>query len=541
MKLSNLSKTSFLLFICFGADKVLAIFRQLIIARQFGLSETLDVFNIANNLPDMLFTLISGGALSMALIPVMADVLTHDGKRAAWKLFSGVANLAFIVSFTLAAFISIFAEPIVTSEVGIAPGFSPEQQRIVVNLMRLNLCATIIFSISGLVMGGLQANQRFLLPALAPIFYNLGQIFGAVFLAPSEPYQIGLVSIPCAGWGVYGLVGGVLIGAAAHLLIQVPGLLCAGFCWTPRISFQDASMRHVIRILGPRVLSVFFVQLIFIIRDNFASRLASGAVTALSYGYMFQQLPETLIGTAIGTAILPTLSVFVSEKNRTAFAETVEKACRIAIGASLGIAVIMGIGLGPSIAFALDFSPEENTLMMWTLRGFLVGLVGHCLLEITNRAFYAQQEALMPLLGTMVNLALYIVLGAILFKPLGAPGISLTDSIAFTVQAGIMLLLLNSRRKQGNFKSGSAFQRFAVWMRGDDTIQGMRMPIAVHIGPTLVRSLIGCIAAAIICTGFIFFFNWEMNNLVKSVLAMLAGLMVYVPFVLPEIKLMKGL
>ena len=109
MKLSKLSRTSLLLFICYAADKCFAILRQLIIGRQFGLSVELDVFNIANNLPDMLFTLISGGALSMALIPVMSDIINKSGKPAGWKLFSSIANLSFISAAGLSLLTAVFS------------------------------------------------------------------------------------------------------------------------------------------------------------------------------------------------------------------------------------------------------------------------------------------------------------------------------------------------------------------------------------------------------------------------------------------------
>ena len=142
MKLSSLSKTSLLLVVCFAADKVLAILRQLIIARQFGLSDELDIFNIANNLPDMLFILISGGAMAMVVIPVLTDVIEKKTIADSWRVFSTILNLTFAVSFVLAALIWIFAEPIVTSEFGIAPGFGPESRTSVIRLMRLNLIST---------------------------------------------------------------------------------------------------------------------------------------------------------------------------------------------------------------------------------------------------------------------------------------------------------------------------------------------------------------------------------------------------------------
>src|SRR5574340_266312 len=176
MKLSKVTRITLLLVGFFALDKLVAFIRQVIIARQFGLSRELDAFNAANNLPDMLFALISGGALALAFIPVLSEELTKGGRPAAWDLFSKIANLAFLVTAGMAIIVALIAHPLVGWKLGIAPGFSPEQQEMVTNLMRLNLIATLIFSISGLVMAGLQANQHFLLPAMAPLFYNFGQI-----------------------------------------------------------------------------------------------------------------------------------------------------------------------------------------------------------------------------------------------------------------------------------------------------------------------------------------------------------------------------
>src|SRR5690349_5420137 len=130
-KLSHLTRTSLLLGFFFLLDKVLAFGRSVIIARQSRLSPELDAFNVANNLPDLLFALISGGALAMAFIPLLSEYLTNKDRAAAWDLFSRVANLAFVVTSVVAVVIAIFADQIVRAQIGIAPGFGPEQQTLV--------------------------------------------------------------------------------------------------------------------------------------------------------------------------------------------------------------------------------------------------------------------------------------------------------------------------------------------------------------------------------------------------------------------------
>ncbi len=441
--MSKLTRISILVAFFFGLDKVVAFLRSVIIARQFGLSKELDAFNVANNIPDLLFALISGGALAMAFIPVLSETLTREGRESTWALFSRIANLAFLTTAGLALLVGALAGTLVRSQVGIAPGFGPEQQHLVIQLMRLNLVATLIFSISGLVMAGLQANQHFLLPAMAPLLYNIGQIFGALILAPEQGYTLAGITLPAFGLGVQGLVYGVIIGAILHLGIQMPGLIIHHFRWTPRIDLSNPSVRKVLVLMGPRLVTMLMIQLVFIVRDNLASRLEAGAVTSLTYGWMIMQVPETLIGTAIGIALLPTLSEMVAREEREAFHATIQRAIQVILALTLPVSVLLGVGLPPLLAFAFNFGLGGTDLLVWVTRGFLVGLAGQCLLEVAVRSFYARQDAITPLITAGINLGVFIVLGIILYRIFGAPGISLADSLAFTSQAVLLMALLN--------------------------------------------------------------------------------------------------
>ena len=450
-KLSFLTRTSFLIAAFFGIDKVLAFLRSIVIARQFSISFELDAFNIANNLPDMLFALISGGAMSMALIPVLSEYLTTRGRPEAWKLFSRIANLAFVVTAAAGIIIAIFAEQIVRSEIGIAPGFGVEQQDVIIKLMRLNLIATTIFSVSGLVMGGLQANQHFFLPAMAPALYNIGQIFGALVFSPTEPYRIAGIQLPALGLGIEGLVYGVILGAALHLGIQIPGLIKYHFKWQPSINLKDEGVRAVLKIIGPRLVTMLGIQLVFIARDNFASRLEIGAVTALTYGWMIMQVPETLLGTAIATAILPTLSEYAAAENWTKFRETVERAIQVLIALTLPAAAILGAGLLPLVRAVFGFDVDGTALLTWTARAYLLTLAGYAIQEVLSRAFYARKEALVPLATIFVRFGLYLVGGIVIlnyFPELSAIGLALAE-LAAVVEAGLMLWIMRARLTEG--------------------------------------------------------------------------------------------
>ncbi len=446
-RFSHLTRTSLLLGFLFLLDKFLAIGRSVIIARQFKLSYELDAFNIANNLPDLLFALISGGALAMAFIPLMTATLTTKGRAAAWDLFSRVANVAFSATAIFAIVIAIFSDQIVRSQIGIAPGFGPEQQVLVAQLMRLNLVATVIFSVSGLVMAGLQANQHFLFPALAPTLYNLGMITGALIFSPTVAYKLGPVTLPALGLGVHGLVYGVILGAFLHLGIQIPGLIRYQFRWTPSLNVRDSGLIEALKLIAPRLLTMFGIQMMFIARDNLASRLDQvGAVSALTYGWMIMQVPETLLGTAIATALLPSLAEYAAKKEWDTFSSTVEKALRIMLSLSLPAAAVIAAGLAPllKVAFKFDYGTELLTL---TSRIYMLTLAGYVVQETLARVYYARKEALMPLYGVILRILVYLLIGAVgvtVLRQAGAPMIAAAE-LSITVEALFLFLMLNRR------------------------------------------------------------------------------------------------
>lgn len=441
-KLSSITRASILLAVFFFIDKIFAFVRSVIIARQFDLSTELDAFNVANNLPDLLFAMISGGAIAMAFIPVLAETMSKAGKPEAWRLFSKVANFAFLITSVIALVIAVFSERIVKSQIGIAPGFDVEQQALVVKLMRLNLVGTVIFSISGLVMAGLQANKHFLLPAMAPSMYNIGMIIGALIFSPNEPYVIAGISLPAFGFGVEGLVYGVILGALLHLAIQLPGLFLHQFKWSLSIDIRDEGLLRALRLISPRLLTMFGIQLIFIMRDNFASRLDQvGVVSSLTYGWMIMQVPETIIGTAIATALLPSLAELGANGEWERFSDSLSKALRVMIAVSLPIAVVVGFFIRPLVLAVFGFDTAGTDQLTWTTRVYLITLVGYACQETLARGFYARLKAWEPVGGIILRIAIYIVIVLIAAKALpgvGAPAIALGE-LAVIVEAGYLL------------------------------------------------------------------------------------------------------
>ncbi|MBI3764174.1 MAG: murein biosynthesis integral membrane protein MurJ [Chloroflexi bacterium] len=428
----HLLRSTLLVAFFFGLDKVIALGRQVIVGRVYGVGPALDAYNAANNLPDLLVAVISGGALAIAFIPVLSEYLDREGREEAWLLFSQVANAAFLVTAVLAVLIAIFAAPIVSTQ--IVPKFPADRQALVVSLMRVNLIATLIFSLSGLVIGALQANQHFWLPALAPILYNVGQIIGVLFLAPR--------------FGIYGLAYGVILGAVLHLAVQVPGLIRYGFRYSPRLDWRHPGLRRVALLMGPRVLTLAALQYIFVSTDRLASGLPEGAITALAYGWLIMQVPETIVGTAVGTALLPTLSELVARKDDAGLRGALSGAIRALLAFTLPAAIALIVLIRPLVQAVFEgraFTSAGTSLVAFAAQMFLVGLVGHSLVEVAARTFYARQDARTPLIAAWGTLGLFLVLCYALIPSLGHGGIALANSIAFTTEGLVLILILQWR------------------------------------------------------------------------------------------------
>jgi putative peptidoglycan lipid II flippase len=503
--MSRFARSTLIVAVFFGLEKILGFVRQVIIARQFGLSPELDAFNAANNLPDLLFALISGGALAIAFIPVLTETLQKQHRQAAWDLFSRIANLVFLVTASLAVLLALLAGFLVQRVV--TPGFSSLQQTLVTHIMRLDLIATILFSISGLVIAGLQANQHFLLPAMAPSMYDLGMLFGVIILAPEVGYKVGPFTLPAFHMGIYGLVYGSIIGAALFLLIQLPGLVKYHFHWAPRIDLHHPGVRKVLMLMGPRVLTVLFIQLVFIATDNIASWLAPGSVSALVYGWLFMQVPETIVGTAIGTVLLPTISEQVALGQVDKFCQSLNRAMRIILALTIPGAVLVAVGIRPLVSI-LNLDAAHADMVVWVTRGFLVGLMAHCLIEVAARAFYAQQNALVPLGASFVATLTFIGLAIGLGYSLGAPGIALANGLAYTGEAFLLWYVLN-RRFSGVVAAGSTLAR--------------AIPVAVACG-LLVLGLLQL--------------SLPISDILWGIAALGAGGLLSLPFIMPELKLL---
>ena len=506
-RLSFLTRTSLLLSFFFAADKVLAFGKTLLFNKIVGLAG-MGIFGAANNIPDYLSALLSGGALGVALVPVLRETIDREGRSQAWDLFSRIVNLAFIVTGAASIVIILLAKPFVSRV--IAPGFSPENQALTTSLMRLDLAAILIFSISGLVMAGLQANQHFLLPALAPLLYNLGQIFGVTVLSPSQSLHVGPVPLPAFGLGLYGMVYGVILGACLHLLIQVPGLIRYQFHWRPAIELRSADIQRVLILLGPRVLTMGCIQAYFLARDSFASRFDAVGVGALNLGWTIEQVPETIIGSAMAVAILPSLAAFIDRGQTGDFIRTMNRALRIMLALCLPAAVLIGLTVRPLAQGFFGYDAQQLTLLTVCTWAFLAGLVGDTWLEVAVRSYYANLNTRTPLIAAALQVSSFIALSFILSHFIGLAGIPLAAALTFTTQAIVLLIL-----------------------------QNRRFPGLLQMRDTLARTVAAATAAALVTGAILWFLPGA--GVPRTLIALGAGGAAAVPLIWRELRLLMNL
>lgn len=431
----QIARAAGLVSVLFAASRVLGLVREIVIGAQFGTGSELDAYLAAFRLPDLVFYLVAGGALGSAFIPTFTACLAREPDSrhlGAWRLASAVSNLVLLVATALAIVGVLLAGPLV--ERVIAPGFGPEQQALTASLMQVMLVAPVLFGLSGIVMGILNSFQHFLAPALAPVVYNLAIILAAWLLAPTL--------------GVRGLALGVVGGAMAHLLIQVPALLRRHPIYQATLGLRDPDVHEVGRLMGPRVLGLAAVQINFLINVFLASHLVEGSISALNYAWLMMLLPQGIVAQGIATAVFPTLSAQAATGQLASLRSTLGGALRVVIWLTLPAAAglfILRVPLTSVLLERREFTTESTQLTAYALAFFAFGLVAHSVLEVLTRAFYAMHDTWTPVKVGLGAMVLNILLSLLLIGPLAHGGLALANTLATTLETMVLLWMVGPR------------------------------------------------------------------------------------------------
>ena len=421
----------------FVLSRLLGLLRSVVIAHAFGTDPELASFWVASRLPDLVFQLLAGATLSAAFIPTFSRVMLRSGEDAAWRLASSALNIIAVATLALAALAFVLAPvlvPLLAPGLGETTGQQEELRALAVHLTRLMLISPLFFGASGMLTGILNARHHFLAPALAPVCYNLGIIAGALFLADSH--------------GVEGLAWGVVGGAAAHLLVQVPALRTAGMRWTPSFDLFSEGVQEVLRLMGPRVLGLAASQLNFLAAIFFASFVSDEAISALNYAFLMMMMPVGVVGMAISTAVFPTLAQHGASQDTAALRMAVSKALRqilfLAVPASAGLIILAT----PSVRVLLQrgaFDAESTQLVVAALGLYALGIAAHSGIEILSRGFYAVADTRTPVAIAVAAMLLNLALSAALVAPFGLRGLAAAASITAFVEFGLLLWVLSTR------------------------------------------------------------------------------------------------
>ena len=416
-------------------SRLLGLVRDRLLASTFyieGSQWQLDVYFAAFRIPDMIFQLLVLGALSAAFIPVYSHFLSKKEKEAQ-ELARSVITLSVIGFSCVAIGIYIFAYPLSNL---IAPDFDPIELELMANLTRIMLFAQFFFVISNFYTGILQSHQRFLIPAIAPILYNVGIIFGITVLSPYI--------------NIYGPAVGVVIGAILHLLIQIPIAYTIGFSYRPKANIKHKGVRQIGKLMLPRTAALAVTQLELTIAVFLSSSLADGSLSIFYFAQHLQALPVGLFGLTIGQAALPMLSK--EDHNIKRFQELFLSSFKQILYFALPACVLLLVLRVPlvRIAYGAKSFPWDATLLTGrVVAAFAISVAALAVIQLLIRAFYALQDTITPLVVGAFSVFLNVVLAIWFIKgmQMDVVGLGLAVSIAGIVQAVILFIALNHKVK----------------------------------------------------------------------------------------------
>lgn len=459
----HLLRSSVVVIALFALGKLVGLIRAPLVARAFGAGAEYDAFTAANQLPELLFTVIAGGSLAAAFIPVYSQYLNQDGRESAAKLANTILTLVLIILGAVSA-VGIFLAPWLTRHV-LVPDFSPQQQLLTAQIMRVILVQTTIFGFSGVLSSILNAHQHFALPALAPLALDLGYFIGLFLFVPSM--------------GIVGLAWGTVVGAMLHIAIQTPALVRHQIGYRPALLLKLAGVHEIVRLMGPRIVTLGVIQFadLFIIR--LASALPTGTTSSYFYGYQLMQLPQTLFGTAIALVVFPTLAELYNAGEIEGLRQTAARALGIIWTLTIPAAAAVILLGEPIIVLLLQrgaFDSEATALVYAVLVAFSVRIVSESTLEIVARLYYARHNTLTPMVTYLGWLVVTVSGSYLLVGRLGVAGLAWATTVSFTLLAGA-LFEMNRRRLGGmggralqlsflRALAATAVMALAIWLIG---------------------------------------------------------------------------
>ncbi len=417
-------------------SRILGFARDFVIARNFGAGMATDAFFVAFRLPNLLRRLFAEGAFSQAFVPILAEYKNRRGGDETRRLVNHVATLLFL-ALTVVTVLGIVATPFLIYVT--APGFAADTDKfaLTVALTRITFPYILFMSLVALAAGVLNTWSRFALPAFTPVLLNLSFIGMALLAAPwfNPP--------------VMALAWAVLLGGILQLAIQLPALARIGML--PRFSFNvhDPAERRILKLMAPAVLGVSVSQISLVINTIFASFLPSGSVSWLYYADRMMEFPAGLLGAALGTILLPSLSKFHADANTAEFSKLLDWGLRLTLLLTLPAALALAILAVPLLATLFlhgAFAAADVLQTRSALVAYSIGLSGLILVKVLAPGFYARQDIRTPVKIALLTLAMTQLMNLAFIGWLKHAGLALSIGLASCLNA---VLLYHCLRRIG--------------------------------------------------------------------------------------------
>lgn len=434
---ADILTAAFVIAISVALSRLLGLVRYRLLASEFGDNiHLLDSFIAASVIPDAIFEVLIFGTIALAFIPVFSQYLTKDKQEKAWQLSSTMISIGIVVFSIFTVLVIIFASTIASI---IAPGViekDPTTQSTIAKLLRIMIFAQFFFVISIFVTGILQSFQRFLIPALASVFYNVGIIISIVFLSSSL--------------GIYAPAFGMIVGGLLHLVIQLPLALSLGFKFKLTLDFKNKDVLETFALMWPRSIGLALLRLSDIIAIRFASNAAAGSIVALNFAQVLMLVPISLFAGSLAQAALPSLSIEYNAQRYDQFKKVFTQSLHQILFLILPAAAILAILRIPAVRLvfgAPEFPWELTVLTGRTLVAFSVGIAAQAVGLLLLRGFHAIRDSVTPVkvnvATALINISLSIIFMYVL--KLSIVYLAVAYSTANIISALLMLYLLDKK------------------------------------------------------------------------------------------------
>ena len=437
----RVAKAAGLLMVAITLSRLLGFVRERAIAQIFGRTRLTDIFFAAFSIPDLMYYLLIGGALSAAFIPVFTSYLANNKEEEGWYVASTFINITILLLLGATLLGIIFAPRLAPL---VAYNFSGKDLELLVRQMRFMFPAVFFTALAGLQMGILNSYQVFGPPAFGPIVYNLAIIAACYTLGPSM--------------SLTGLALGVVVGAVGNFLVQLPFVLSHNRGYRPVIDFSHPGIRKMIKLMIPALIGLSITQINLIINQNLASGLAAGSITALRYANRLMQLPLGIFAMGISTAIFPTLARQASRKEMGDFLSTFSLGLRsvffITIPAGVGLWVL-GEPIVRLLFQGAEFTAADTKATAFALGFYSLGLFAQSGIQIITRVYYSLNDTSTPVYTGLVTVIMNVILNLLFLSQtnLAHGGLALAFSLSGIFNFFALLLLL--RKRLGSLDGGN--------------------------------------------------------------------------------------